>query len=137
MIDRSIPDGEFVLVVDDEADAGESLCEVVEIGGCRAVAAANGADALAVLAQARPCLVLLDLLMPVMSGAELLHALRREPRFANLPVVIVTSAPEKAPAGVPIIPKPIALTAVWRWMHQTCQCAAHALSQGSKLKQPV
>src|SRR6188768_4005984 len=98
-----------VLVVDDEEDVRETLREVVEMGGCEAIVAANGADGLQLLAKHRPCLVILDLLMPVMSGEAMLEAMRDQPELAELPVVISTSAPERAPAGVPVLRKPLDL----------------------------
>lgn len=113
-----------VLVVDDEADIRETLREAVEMVGCTALLAANGADALRVLSERMPCLMILDLIMPVMTGEELLEVLRSEPALAHLPVVISTSAPQRAPAGVPVLPKPIDLRAFWDWIRQNCQCGA-------------
>jgi CheY-like chemotaxis protein len=116
--------GGYVLVVDDEEGIRDTLSEVVEMGGCSAIAAANGAEALKVLAERRPCLVILDLLMPIMSGLELLEAIRKQPALATLPVVISTSAPSRAPPGVPVLPKPVDIRAVWDCMRQACSCAA-------------
>jgi CheY-like chemotaxis protein len=111
-----------VLIVDDEDGVRETLCEVVEMGGCSAIMARNGAEAMKILANRHPCLVILDLIMPVMSGIEVLDAMKRHPELKMLPVVISTSAPGRAPAGVPIIPKPIDLNTVWDWMRRTCRC---------------
>jgi len=111
-----------VLVVDDEEDIRETLREVVEMGGCEAIVAANGADGLQLLAKRRPCLIILDLLMPVMSGEEMLEAMRKQPELAALPVVISTSAPERAPAGVPVLRKPLNLQALWDLMRLNCTC---------------
>jgi CheY-like chemotaxis protein len=61
--------------------------------------------------------------MPVMSGEEMVEAMRKEPALAKVPVVISTSAPGRAPAGLPVIRKPIDIPLVWEWMKQTCQCA--------------
>jgi CheY-like chemotaxis protein len=115
-------ESDCVLVVDDEEDIRETLREVVEMGGCEAIVAANGADALALLAAHRPCLVILDLLMPVMSGEQMLDAMRKQPELAELPVVISTSAPERAPAGVPVLRKPLDLQALWDLMSRSCTC---------------
>jgi CheY-like chemotaxis protein len=55
------------------------------------IAAASGADALARLAEgARPSLILLDLMMPGMSGVELHALLRRDPALAKIPVVVIS-----------------------------------------------
>jgi CheY-like chemotaxis protein len=113
-----------VLVVDDDADIRETLREAVEMVGCTALLATDGRDALRVLGEHRPCLVILDLLMPVMTGQELLEEMRLVPDLAQLPVLISTSAPRRAPAGVPVLPKPIDLRAFWAWIRQNCECGA-------------
>jgi CheY-like chemotaxis protein len=121
------PSKECVLVVDDEADIRATLSEVVELGGCSALVASNGAEALNILLRSRPCLVILDLLMPVMSGLELLDEMKKEPALAAVPVIVSTSAPNRVPAGVPVVPKPIDINLVWDWMRRTCRCAAGGL----------
>jgi CheY-like chemotaxis protein len=113
-----------VLIVDDQEDIRETLRDVIEMAGCKALSAANGVEALALLEHHRPCLILLDLLMPVMSGQEVLDALRRRPELATVPVVVSTSAPHLAPSGVPILPKPIEIADLWGWLRRTCRCAA-------------
>ena len=115
---------ECVLVVDDDADVRESLSDLVELGGCLAIGAADGAEALSIIKARRPCLVFLDLLMPVMSGNEVIAAMRSDPSLADIPVVISTSAPHLAPAGIPIVAKPIDVDAIWSWMRRSCRCAA-------------
>jgi two-component system response regulator CpxR len=121
-VEAAVPAEGCVLVVDDDEGIRDTLSELVQLAGCSAICAANGAEALKVLAKCRPCLIILDLLMPVMSGQELLEALRLQPALASVPVVISTSAPHHAPAGVPIIPKPINIATVFDWMRRTCRC---------------
>jgi CheY-like chemotaxis protein len=117
---------ECVLIVDDEEGAREVMRELVEMAGCSAIVAANGAEAMQVLTSVRPCLVVLDLLMPVMTGEEVLSAMRRQPSLASIPVLVSTSAPSRAPSGVPVMAKPIDIQAFWNWMRGYCRCAAHA-----------
>jgi CheY-like chemotaxis protein len=116
-------DERSVMVVDDEVDIRETLREAIEMAGCKALLAANGADALAILAHHRPCVVILDLAMPVMTGQELLEILQRDPAFATLQIVVSTSTPRRAPPGVAVLPKPIDLSAFWDSIHQNCRCA--------------
>jgi two-component system response regulator CpxR len=116
-------DDACVLVVDDEEGVREALREVVEMAGCSAIEAVDGADALKVLARHRPCLIILDLLMPVMTGAELLDALRKQPELATIPVVVSTSAPGRAPSGFRVLPKPIDIGAVWDCVRAACDCS--------------
>ena len=112
-----------VLIVDDDELIRETLQELVEMAGCSALVAANGKEALRVLADHRPCLVILDLLMPIMSGNELLDIMRQDPTLADIPVVVSTSAPDRAPPGVPIIRKPVNIDALVDRMKGTCRCA--------------
>lgn len=111
-----------VLVVDDEEDVRETLRDLIELCGCSAVVAANGAEGLQVLARCRPCMVILDLLMPVMNGEEMLAVMRSEPALSALPVVISTSAPERAPAGLPVLKKPLEIAAFVTWIRSLCEC---------------
>jgi len=114
----------WVLIVDDDEHIRETLSELVEMAGCKARGATNGAEALEILAAGLPCLIILDLLMPVMSGPELVEAMRKVPAFAEVPIVISTSAPDRAPAGLPIIPKPIDIDRVLDWLNRACRCKA-------------
>lgn len=123
MCDVAVDRDHCILVVEDEESARETLIEVVEMAGCSAIGAANGAEGLHLMAKRRPCLVIVDLFMPVMSGFDMLDAMRRQPDLAVVPVVISTSAPDRAPPGVPVIAKPIDVNAVWAWMRRTCSCA--------------
>lgn len=97
--------------------------ELVELAGCSAMLAANGVEALDLLASRRPCLMVVDLLMPVMDGIELVEELQRRPDLATIPVIIATSAPHRAPRGMPVLPKPIDVTSLWGWMRRYCRCA--------------
>ncbi|HMI89471.1 MAG TPA: response regulator [Polyangiaceae bacterium] len=111
-----------VLIVDDDELIRETLCELVEMTGCSALEAANGKAALKVMAEHRPCLIILDLLMPVMTGNELLAVMRQDPALADIPVVISTSAPNHAPPGFPILRKPVNIDDVVAWIRRTCRC---------------
>ena len=111
------------MVVDDREDIRDTLREAIEMAGCESLGAANGVEALALLEKYRPCLIVLDLVMPVMSGQEVLAELRARPELAEVPVVVSTSAPHLAPQGVPVLPKPIEIDALWSWIRRTCRCA--------------
>lgn len=112
-----------VLIVDDDELIRDTLRELVEMAGCTALLAANGRDALKLLGTHRPCLVILDLLMPVMTGNELFEAIKNDPALAAIPVVISTSAPHRAPSGATVIKKPVDIDDVVRWMRKSCSCA--------------
>jgi CheY-like chemotaxis protein len=99
-----------ILIVDDEQDLLDSLAEFFEDEGFSVVTARNGAEALARLGNGElPSVVILDLLMPVMSGIEVYEVMQNDPRLARLPVVVSTSDPSRAPSGVLIMKKPVNL----------------------------
>lgn len=81
-----------VLVVDDDADMREAMKLMVESFGCEAASAANGQQALQML-KSGGCYdaVLLDLMMPDISGMQLLEHLRSTPVTARIPVIVVTA----------------------------------------------
>jgi CheY-like chemotaxis protein len=86
-----------ILVVDDEPLIAMALEAVLEDAGHRVATAANGRQGLERLAQApRPDLVLLDMMMPVMSGPAMLAAMAADPGLDGVPVIVLSSLPEEA-----------------------------------------
>ncbi len=81
-----------VLIVDDSEDDRELLSTYLKGTGSRIELAKNGLEALEKLEAFEPDLVILDLMMPVLDGAGFLQQLRENPRFHNLPVIVVTGA---------------------------------------------
>lgn len=81
-----------VLVVEDHADLREMLAVLLESEGFRVQTAANGAEALTVMHVTRPSVILLDLMMPVMSGDEFRERQLAEPDYADVPVICMTAA---------------------------------------------
>jgi len=87
-----------ILVVDDDPDIRDALQLTLEAEGYRVRTAADGAEALDRLEQDPAALVLLDLMMPVMGGAEFMERVRSDPRLGTLPVLVVTAWPKDAAA---------------------------------------
>jgi CheY-like chemotaxis protein len=79
-----------VLVVDDHADARESLAMVLRDRGHTVTAVPNGREALSQVLADAPDVILLDLLMPEMDGPSFLEVLRSYLRIQSLPVVVIT-----------------------------------------------
>lgn len=101
-------DDRTVLVVEDEDDLRELLLSVFSDEGYAVAAAKNGREAMNVLQGIRrPCVVVLDLIMPYMTGTEVYDAMQADPALADIPVVISTSDPSRAPSGVPVMKKPV------------------------------
>ncbi|UGB37048.1 response regulator [Frateuria soli] len=83
-----------VLVVDDEFGVAEVLEAILQDEGYRVVTAINGRQGLERAAETPPDLIMLDLMMPIMGGAATLAALRAEPRFRQVPVILMSSLDE-------------------------------------------
>ncbi|MGA7214129.1 MAG: response regulator [Terrimicrobiaceae bacterium] len=81
----------YALVVEDDASSRQLVCRMLEKESIRFVEAENGSVALEQLRVEIPGLILLDLMMPVMDGFEFLSLVRQNPRFAGIPVVVVTA----------------------------------------------
>ncbi len=80
-----------ILVVDDERDLLTAVTGVLEDEGYGVIECSNGREALARLATQKPDAALIDVMMPVMSGLELVDVLRKDPRFKRLPIVIMSA----------------------------------------------
>lgn len=100
-----------VLVVEDDAEIRTLVVEILADEGYRVREAIHGREAMAILEEqggALPSLILLDLMMPVMDGLEVLDALAASERLRRIPVIVTTAAPDKAVgrALVTVIEKP-------------------------------
>jgi CheY-like chemotaxis protein len=84
---------EFILVIDDDPDICESLGELLADHGHRVESAANGLEALELLTGGTPpCMILLDLMMPVMNGWQFVDAKAADPTLAPIPLCLITAA---------------------------------------------
>lgn len=88
----------LVLVVEDDAAFATMLRYNLERQGFLVEEATDGQEALTRIAEAQPALVLLDWMLPVMSGLEVCRQIRRHPDMRNLPVIMVTARAEDADA---------------------------------------
>ena len=80
-----------VLIVEDDPAARELLRRAIESQGWTATEAVNGREGLDQLAQAKPNLILLDLMMPEVDGFEFMYQLRRDPSHKSTPVIVITA----------------------------------------------
>jgi len=112
-----------VLVVDDEKELREMLCDALELNGYDAVAAAEGQAALDVLERTEHvCMVLLDLLMPGMNGWDFFREMRARSEYAAIPVIVHSSAPSTAPAGATrVLAKPVDLERLLAVVREHCE----------------
>jgi PAS domain S-box-containing protein len=80
-----------VLIADDDAGARTLLARILRDEGWRVVEAGNGREALERVARHRPTMILLDLMMPVMDGFEVAHQLHLNPKWRDIPIVVITA----------------------------------------------
>ena len=80
-----------VMVVEDEPDAAELFAEMMRVSGFQVTKLSSSAPAIAALASERPDLVILDIMMPDVSGLEVLRFMRRDPDLAVIPVIVVSA----------------------------------------------
>jgi DNA-binding response OmpR family regulator len=78
-------------VVDDEHDTAELIRDTLRSEGLRTQVAHDGRQALELIARKRPDLVILDIMMPEMSGFEVLEALARDEMTSTIPVLVLTA----------------------------------------------
>jgi CheY-like chemotaxis protein len=77
------------LVVDDSMLIRYTVCRTLEERGFAVESATNGTEALQILERVRPDVIVTDMQMPKMSGGELITELKKNPRTANIPIIIV------------------------------------------------
>ena len=83
-----------ILVVDDDHDLRESLREILEEEGFETIGASNGKEAIELLKSGdlpRPRVILLDLMMPKMTGLDVMDHLRRDISFGKTPIIFMTA----------------------------------------------
>ncbi len=89
-------DEPLVLVADDEPDTTDLIRDALRAEGFRVTVARDGQEALEALEQRRPDVLLLDIMMPKLSGFEVLEAIGRSPRLRGLPVVLLSAGGDDA-----------------------------------------
>jgi two-component system, chemotaxis family, chemotaxis protein CheY len=112
----------WVLVVDDEEGIRETLRDLLEDEGYAVHSAANGRDALTLLRSlaVKPCLVILDLIMPILDGNAVYRTMQADPELAMIPVVIATSIPSQAPPDAVVLRKPVPFDALLALLQRCC-----------------
>jgi CheY-like chemotaxis protein len=112
----------IVLVVEDDADVRLELQELLTDEGYRVLVASNGREALSVLEQVRPNLVLLDLMMPLVNGWDVMAAIATDPMLTDIPVVVLSAYVDQAPKGVVCaMSKPISSHDLRDVVHRHCE----------------
>ena len=118
-------DRHVILVVDDDHDLRESLREILESEGFETIGASNGKEAIDLLhggGGPRPRVILLDIMMPVMTGLDVVDRLRRDAPFASTPVVFMTAFRTlvKTDEKTHVLYKPFSIDRVLSAIRQAC-----------------
>ena len=80
-----------IVVVEDERDTGEMFAEMLRLHGYQAQNAFGGLVAMELIAEKQPDMILLDLMMPDLSGMEIMEQLRQDHSLADIPIVIISA----------------------------------------------
>jgi CheY-like chemotaxis protein len=113
----------MVLLVDDDADVRDALGDLIKLRGYRVAFAENGQEALDfVLDGNEPCVILLDLVMPVMDGWALLSRLQTSVALRRIPVVVISAhATAVPPTGVQrVLLKPVDPSDLYSAVEEHC-----------------
>jgi DNA-binding response OmpR family regulator len=120
-----------VLVIEDDASVQQLLAAYLQLEGFQVTTADNGIEGLKRMKQSRPCLILLDLMMPIMDGEQFRAAQLREPGLADVPDICISAiydarqrAERMQAAG--LIKKPFDIEEVLSAVRARCQPAAAA-----------
>jgi two-component system, chemotaxis family, chemotaxis protein CheY len=81
----------LVLVVDDDPDILDAICDTLEVEQYRVARARNGLEALERVEAERPAVILLDLMMPVMDGVTFARALHARPAVKDVPILVISA----------------------------------------------
>jgi CheY-like chemotaxis protein len=114
-----------VLLIEDDQAIRRTMKDVLEIQGFKVFLAADGKEGTEQLQAIapEPCVILLDLMMPVMNGWQFLDFQRNDPKFRNIPVVICSAYAECAKAVNPsaFVPKPVQFNALLGAVKAFCE----------------
>jgi CheY-like chemotaxis protein len=80
-----------VLIVEDEEDAAELFAEMMRVSGFRVIKTSSSAPAIALMNAEKPDVILLDIMMPEVSGIEILQQMHRDAALVDIPVVVVSA----------------------------------------------
>ena len=80
-----------VMIIEDEPDAAEMFAEMMRVNGFRVLKMFSSAPAIPLIIQEKPDIIILDVMMPDISGLEVLRYMRREPDLTTIPVIVVSA----------------------------------------------
>lgn len=128
-----------ILVVEDDEDIRTAVIDLLESEGFHALPASNGKIALDLLKEIpKPCLVLLDMMMPIMDGREFLDEVMKDSYLAPIPVLIVSAIADKTntAGSVGFLKKPIDIDMILSVVSKYCDDSYIPISDDEKFQHP-
>jgi CheY-like chemotaxis protein len=121
-MDEAMP---HILIVEDDAETREDLAFLLRHQGFEVTTAANGLEALEQVRTEKPCIILLDLMMPVMDGWQFRTKQLAEPDIATVPVIVISGVADRRhhPAelnAVAMLAKPIEMERLLDAVRRLC-----------------
>jgi CheY-like chemotaxis protein len=117
---------EEILLVEDDDDIRETLADLLRSRGYAVTAVTNGRDAIEWLkSSAAPCLIILDLMLPIMDGWEFRAQQMSDPNLSAIPIIVLSGIPDAKQHAVNLravdyLPKPIDLDRLYKTVEQHC-----------------
>ena len=130
-----------VLVVEDDEDIRTAMVDILESEGYQTESATNGQEALDLLRKInKPCLVLLDMMMPIMNGRQFLDRVMEDAVLAPIPVLVVSAIADKTDTegAVGFLKKPVDIDMVLKMVDRYCSGAFRdvGIRPGSEVQSP-
>jgi DNA-binding response OmpR family regulator len=114
----------MVLIADDDADIRELIAEILRTRDFEVEAVSDGRFVLEFVHKRRPCLLLLDLMMPGVSGWEVAEQMRADRTLSTVPICVITAASVAPPRGVRVLRKPLDLGELLNTARECRKCRA-------------
>lgn len=128
-----LPLQKTIIIVEDEPDTAEMFGEMMRLSGYNVIKTYGGTTAISLITREKPDAVVLDLMMPDLSGLEVLRFMRRDPRLERIPVIVVSakSLPSDIKIGLDAgasvyLTKPVAFLDLKRAVEDTIQGTENA-----------
>jgi CheY-like chemotaxis protein len=81
----------LILVIEDEADTAEMFAKMLRLSGYEVIKIVNSSEAIQIIKDKRPDAILLDLMMPEVTGLEILHAIKQDSSLSNIPFIVISA----------------------------------------------
>lgn len=81
----------LILIVEDEADTADMFAEMIKLDGNEVIKILHSSEAIRIIEEKQPDAILLDLMMPDVSGMEVLRTIKQNPKLENIPVIVISA----------------------------------------------